>query len=315
MSGLDSELLDSLNITKLSDSFEAEAAIKERNVYQITYIGFSLLFLLIGVPANTMVCVIVARQREMRTSLEMFFTSLATADLLAMFKFVAYTLEDEITGNWDEWALGNTMCIIACYTDSLLQCFESMALTTALLLFAFYPRVGIRNTVKILATLWIASFLAAVPHGYFSGVSVYGNSTFCFYDDEINFFGRALKSFLKFLLPWTVFVFVSIWMWSRKPNSIRANLTLLVVYLVFLLFLTPLRLLDFLHYFTDSFRDWNLWLKLSCLSYFLHIYKPLVYFSLDDDFRRELVKVFKSLRNRISNGNSVSYVRETGENE
>lgn len=315
MSGQENSVFDISNFTQLTDDMKAEEAIRERNAYQIAYIIFSLIFLIIGVPANTMVCVIVARQREERTSLGIFFANLAVADLLAMMKFMAYTLEDEITGNYDEWALGHTMCIIACYTDSLLQSFESITLTTALIVFTFFPQIKIKNTHKLMIVLWIVSSIAAIPHGYFSGITNYGLSTFCFYDDEINFFGKAWKSFLKFLMPWIALMLTLIWRLTRKANSAKMNLSLLIVHITFLLFLSPVRLLDFLHYFTETFRDWNLWLKLSCFSYFLHIYKPLMYFSLDDDFRREFARTFKTLRNRMSAGNSVSYVRQFGENE
>ena len=137
----------------------------------------------IGLGGNLFVCILVIKQRRMRTVMNCFTLNLAISDLIIIViylpsQYAAYE-------NNQNWPFGNVGCRI---TYSIVPVCLSVSIGTLLaiscerfrgIVFPFLPRLRLRTVLRFIVIIWIVSITTALPLMIIAGTKRKGNNTFC----------------------------------------------------------------------------------------------------------------------------------------
>lgn len=129
-----------------------------------------------GVVGNVAVCVVIVRNASMHTATNYYLFSLAISDLALLLLGLPY----ELSVYWQQypWTYGEVLCKFRALVS------EMTSYTSVLTIVAFslerylaichplqsYRMSGLRRAVRIIAVLWVISFVAALPFAVLSTV-------------------------------------------------------------------------------------------------------------------------------------------------
>ncbi|KAE8752645.1 Periviscerokinin Receptor [Frankliniella occidentalis] len=186
-----------------------------------------------GVIGNVAVCVVIVRNASMHTATNYYLFSLAVSDLALLLLGLPY----ELSVYWQQypWTYGEVLCKFRALVS------EMTSYTSVLTIVAFslerylaichplqsYRMSGLRRAVRIIAVLWIVSFVAALPFSVLSTVHylewpigsglLAPESAFCAMLDSYMVYETS--SLLFFLLPMLVMVVI----YGRIGSKIRSR--------------------------------------------------------------------------------------------
>ncbi|XP_025410933.1 neuropeptides capa receptor [Sipha flava] len=196
-----------------------------------------------GVIGNIAVCVVIVRNNFMHTATNYYLFSLAVSDLTLLL----LGLPNDLSVYWQQypWPLGEVLCKFRALVS------EMTSYTSVLTIVAFsmerylaichplhsYAMSGLKRAVRIIAVVWVFSFLAALPFAMFttvdyvdfppgSGYPLY-ESAFCAMLDKNVPTGvpiYELSSLLFFLVPMVIIIILYVLIGLQIRQSSRHSL-------------------------------------------------------------------------------------------
>ncbi|XP_050441474.1 neuropeptides capa receptor-like [Adelges cooleyi] len=196
-----------------------------------------------GVIGNIAVCVVIIQNNFMHTATNYYLFSLAISDLTLLL----LGLPNDLSVYWQQypWQLGEFICKLRALVS------EMTSYTSVLTIVAFsmeryiaichplhsYAMSGLKRAVRIIAVVWVVSFLAALPFAMFtkvdyvdyppgSGKPLY-ESAFCAMLDSNLPPGvpiYELSSFLFFLVPMVIIIVLYVRIGLQIRQSSRHSL-------------------------------------------------------------------------------------------
>jgi neuropeptide Y receptor len=131
---------------------------------------FYILFFVLGIFGNSLVCFVVFRQRTMQTVTNFFITNLAIADILLCLLCVPFTPLYTFMGTW---VFGSTLCFIVSFAQGCCVYLSTLTLTSIaidrffVIIFPFRPRMKIRTCILIIIFIWIVACALTFPYGLY----------------------------------------------------------------------------------------------------------------------------------------------------
>ncbi|NP_001127725.1 neuropeptides capa receptor-like [Bombyx mandarina] len=208
-------------------------------------VPISVLLLVIfvtGVVGNLTVCVVIVRHPTMHTATNYYLFSLALSDLLLLL----FGLPNDLSVSWHQYPY--SLGIVFCKLRALIS--EAASYGSVLTIVAFslerylaichplhlYAMAGLRRALRVVAALWLLSFVAAAPFASYTTVSYHdyppgsGNSSlesaFCAMLEVPSWYLYELSSLLFFILPGLIILCLYVRMGLRirsthtsKPGS------------------------------------------------------------------------------------------------
>lgn len=195
-----------------------------------------------GVVGNVIVCVVIVRHSTMHTATNYYLFSLAVSDLL----FLLMGLPYDLSIYWHQYPYN--MGLAFCKIRALIS--EASTYVSVLTIVAFsmerflaichplhlYTMSGFKRAVRIVAALWIISFLSAVPFGVFTEIdylkypldnSTILDSAFCgMLENTPGFPLWELSSCLFFVIPMVVIMILYGRMGCRIRSRTRHSIAL-----------------------------------------------------------------------------------------
>lgn len=145
-----------------------------QNVPLQLFISFLyLIFFVLGILGNSLVCFVVFRQKTMQTVTNFFITNLAIADILLCLLCIPFTPLYTFLGNW---VFGSALCFLVAFAQGCCVYLSTLTLTSIaidrffVIIFPFRPRMKIRTCILIITFIWIVACMLTFPYGYYMKV-------------------------------------------------------------------------------------------------------------------------------------------------
>ncbi|XP_030375359.1 neuropeptides capa receptor [Scaptodrosophila lebanonensis] len=189
-----------------------------------------------GVVGNVLVCIVIIRHSTMHTATNYYLFSLAVSDLL----YLLLGLPAEVFLYWHQYPylFGLPFCKIRAFISeacTYVSVFTIVAFSMERFLAICHPlhlyaMVGFKRALRIIAALWIASFLSAIPFGIMSEIQYLrdpndntkiAESAFCSLSlpDELPLFEVSFCIF--FVIPMVLIIIL----YGRMGAQIRSRTT------------------------------------------------------------------------------------------
>jgi len=290
----------------------------------VLIISYSVL-VIIALFGNILVCHVIFSRKRMRTVTNIFIANLAVSDLLLIILNVPFNLAKTMM---TEWLFGSAMCHIM--NMSLITSVYASTFTLSVialdrqrvLLYPLRPRILKSGGLIMVAVIWIASIILALPYGIYSKTKemdfLVEEQLRCasFYPSEkFEQYLTVVTIVLQYVIPLAVIAVTygrivrRIWERSdlgavtayqhacRSKHKKKSIKMLMVVVIVFAICWMPLNLYHLLtdlhpdmetfHYDTNTFFACH-WLAISSTCY-----NPFIYCWLNEAFRAEIKAVFR----------------------
>ncbi|CAB3374011.1 Hypothetical predicted protein [Cloeon dipterum] len=185
-----------------------------------TLVVYGIMFFT-GVLGNILVCVVIAKEPSMHTATNLFLVSLALADIMIFFvEMPSEVYTDYFFGDVN-WELGDTACILSYFLPEVAtnaSVLTILAFSVERYLAICHPlrskaMSNLRRAVRIIAAIWLASLVCAIPYTLGSelvALKVSQPYFACRYESDAflvsHYFVGIASSILFFAIPFTVLV-------------------------------------------------------------------------------------------------------------
>ncbi|XP_003476931.2 C-C chemokine receptor type 1-like [Cavia porcellus] len=277
---------------------------------------YSLVFV-IGVVGNTLVVLVLTKQKRLRNMTSIYLLNLAVSDLLFLFTlpfWIHYILKNA-------WVFGHAMCKLLYglhYVGLYSEIFFIILLTIDRYLAIVHATFALRArtiTFGIITSVitWVLAILASIPNLHFSQTKKVFTEYACsiYFPHESHrawrYFQALLLNLLGFMLPLLVMVFCYTGIISilcRRPNEkkVKAVRLIFAIMIIFFLFWTPYNLAVFVsafqeHMFTnfcEQSRQLAVALQVTQMIAYTHCcVNPVIYVFVGEKFRKYLRQLFQ----------------------
>lgn len=129
-----------------------------------------LIFFVLGILGNSLVCFVVFRQKAMQTVTNFFIANLAIADILLCLLCIPFTPLYTFLGNW---IFGSALCFLVAFAQGCCVYLSTLTLTSIaidrffVIIFPFRPRMKITTCLLIIVLIWIVACMLTFPYGYY----------------------------------------------------------------------------------------------------------------------------------------------------
>ncbi|XP_076173043.1 prolactin-releasing peptide receptor isoform X2 [Ptiloglossa arizonensis] len=320
--------------SRVSTTVENDAT-SDTIVQLIFYIFYGNIFVL-GVFGNTLVCFVVARNRQMQTVTNLFITNLALSDVLLCMLAVPFTPLYTFLGGW---IFGRILCHLVPYAQGVSVYISTLTLTSIaidrfmVIIYPFHPRMKIDVCLGVIIGIWTVALLVTLPYGLYMHLEEpYAYCEEHWPTERFRKIFSSVTSILQFVLPFFVIAFcytcVSIKLNDRaksKPGTKtnkreeadrerkkRTNRMLIAMVTIFGISWLPLNIVNVVDDFYSPANDWSYYrlcfFMTHCLAMSSTCYNPFLYAWLNDNFRKEFKQVLPCFP-RSDNGRAL---RTTG---
>ncbi|XP_074655667.1 QRFP-like peptide receptor [Tubulanus polymorphus] len=296
----------------------------------------------VGVIGNVLVIVVVLKNKEMKTSTNIFLANLSAADLLVLTVTMPSTLMDLYTK--EVWYLGEFMCKFVPFlensvTGASIQTIIGIALERYYAIcrpLRAHVTCTLSRTIKILCVIWLISlFVAApfIPIAYYKGSRLTDGTPVKVCRLKID---TTLKSVyacslmvVSYVIPlavlFTLYTVITKQLMSRandpenfvSATTLRARkqvvAMLIIVVILFFLCHLPYRSLSLILIFDNyvplrlGFHGYHMTLTCVRLFFYIHsIINPIVYSFMSSNFRKSFKNALVTSRRKNRHGSVFS---------
>ncbi|KAK1800406.1 hypothetical protein P4O66_005641, partial [Electrophorus voltai] len=288
-----------------------------RPAWAVAVLASILIFTtVVDVVGNLLVIISVFRNRKLRNAGNVFVVSLAFADLVVAFypyPLVLYALFH------DGWSLGNTQCKVSGFLMGL-SVIGSVFNITGIAVnrycyichsFSYGRLYSSRNTVLLVALIWLLTVLAILPNLFVGSLSYDPRVYSCTFTQTASSTYTVAVVVVHFLVPITVVTFCYLRIWALvirvrhkvksgerqrvRPSDLRNFLTMFVVFVLFAVCWAPLNLIGLVvasdpEVMAPRIPEW-LFVMSYFLAYFNSCLNAIIYGLLNRNFRKEYKRI------------------------
>lgn len=157
------------NNTTIADTDDG-SDLMQNVIIQAFFSIFYIIFFVLGIFGNSLVCFVVFRQKTMQTVTNFFITNLAIADVLLCLLCVPFTPLYTFMGTW---VFGSALCFLVAFAQGCCVYLSTLTLTSIaidrffVIIFPFRPRMKIRTCILIIILIWIIACALTFPYGLY----------------------------------------------------------------------------------------------------------------------------------------------------
>ncbi|XP_062869868.1 melatonin receptor type 1B-B [Trichomycterus rosablanca] len=292
-----------------------------RPAWAIALLASVLIFTtVVDVLGNSLVIISVLRNRKLRNAGNVFVVSLAFADLVVAFypyPLVLYALFH------DGWSLGDTQCKVSGFLMGL-SVIGSVFNITAIALnrycyichsFAYERLYSFRNTLLLVALIWMLTVLAILPNFFVGSLSYDARVYSCTFTQTASSSYTVVVVVVHFLVPIAVVTFCYLRIWvlvirvRRKakkeervrvrPSDLRNFVTMFIVFVLFAICWAPLNFIGLVvavnpEVMAPRIPEW-LFVVSYFMAYFNSCLNAIIYGLLNRNFRSEYKRIVTSV--------------------
>ncbi|XP_019614450.1 PREDICTED: neuropeptide FF receptor 1-like [Branchiostoma belcheri] len=216
------------NTTVADHVMGAMPFMKHSPLVAAVFTAFYVVIFVLGVTGNLLVCVVVIKDRSMRTVTNYFIVNLAVSDLLVMLICLPVTLvENLLTG----WRFGQAMCKLypviqgATVGASLFTLVAIAADRYKAVLHATSKKLSGCSTLCVVAVVWVLALAIMIPQGLVRRENWYyltdGNNVVTCTEKWLNEIYRKLYFGSLFMICYAIPLIVAIVLYVRIGYRIR----------------------------------------------------------------------------------------------
>lgn len=250
----------------------------------------NVIMLVVGIIANALICFIVAKKRELQTSINFILVNLAVTDIYLAISYIIWGAVKMFTKSW---IFGETMCIVSLYTLLLCEIFSIMSIAAPLVIMLFYQNISKLTCMVLIGWFWFLAAIIALPDLNLAQVLVLGKTKHCIRNVQEEGFSsiypRVLSIALLLLLIGVVIVSIALYQLKNKraTNNPQETRSMLAIVIIYSLLTTPGMLMNNLIYFSDAQINF-FYFQISYFATQLStVYKPFVYLCFLNKFNKE----------------------------
>ncbi|KAK2823426.1 hypothetical protein Q7C36_020026 [Tachysurus vachellii] len=292
-----------------------------RPAWAIALLASVLIFTtVVDVLGNLLVIISVFRNRKLRNVGNIFVVSLAVADLVVAFypyPLVLYALFH------DGWSLGDTQCQVSGFLMGL-SVIGSVFNITGIAInrycyichsFAYGRLYSFRNTLLLVALIWMLTLLAILPNFFVGSLSYDPRVYSCTFTQTVSSSYTVVVVVVHFLIPIAVVTFCYLRIWvlviqvrrkvkktghsTVRRSDLRNFVTMFVVFVLFAICWAPLNLIGLLvaidpEVMAPRIPEW-LFVVSYFMAYFNSCLNAIIYGLLNRNFRKEYKRIVTSV--------------------
>lgn len=280
-----------------SSSFDNDA-FEDHWAFNVTVTAISILFLIIGIIASIMTCMIAFRKRNnLQTSLNLFLGTLAIADLLFCLNSI-FTYPASVF--FESWIYGSFMCDVSTFVEEFHELYTMIIISTSIGFFLCH-KMSLKMAYITVFIVVLCTAILSLLRVKFTILHTCDKQQYCLYDwrnDIFNIAHNILKLGLNIVLPFVMIVVSLVLRFILKVDvNASANRLLMVIMIIYALLWCPM----IFNYFSES-----MYVNVACLFIQLTaVYKPIVYYTMDSLWKKEfsdlISQCFKPNRPQVYN--------------
>ncbi|XP_005406488.1 PREDICTED: melatonin-related receptor [Chinchilla lanigera] len=293
--------------------------------------------IIVDLIGNSMVILVVTRNKKLRNSANIFVVSLSAADILVAIYPYPLMLHAMSVGGWD---LSQLQCQMVGFITGLSvvgSVFNILAIAINRYCYIChslkYEQIfSMRNTCLYLVVTWVMAVLAVLPNMYIGTIEYDPRTYTCIFNYVNNSVFTVTIISIHFVLPLLIVGFCYMRIWRKvlearaqagqNPDNqlaeVRNFLTMFVIFLLFTVCWCPMIVLTVLvavgpKEMASKIPNW-LYLAAYFIAYFNSCLNAVVYGLLNENFRREYGTIFHAMRHPILFiSDLIADIRETPE--
>lgn len=256
---------------------------------------FSFVISLIGIIVNTIVCLVVLRKRKMQTSINVVLVTLAIGDILFC---LFYIMTSPTYYIFDGWIFGKWMCFTSAFVAEFYEFYSIITICTSMCLF-LWQKVNLKMTYVTITIIGLCAATISLFRVIFTQLYVTkdGRSmcTVTWINNDFAAIHLHIKLVINVVIPFVMvimsFVLRIMFKFDKNASAIRLLMAIMLIYVLFWSPLTVLQNID-LHYGLQISHFVYMFFDL--LSYFTVVYKPILYYKMDENFMKEISQCIKT---------------------
>lgn len=231
----------SVNLTSEATSTDlppGHSPLKVSLYLQATIITMYTIIVMLAIGGNSIICYVVFRTRKMRTVMNFFIVSLALSDILVAVMCIPFTFLANLVLNY--WPFGDILCPIVTFLQAVTVFVSSFTLVSisrdryVAIIYPLRPKLTKRQTLIIIAGIWIISGIIPLPTAILSRTHRYVNTStaplFCeeiWGNQQAKYGYTVVIWFLQHIIPLMILGFsygrIIIVLWIKKTPGEAAT--------------------------------------------------------------------------------------------